>query len=322
MSIVVSIPSPKRQAWWVEQLQSLMQNWQVRGADDPGPPAAVRYVVVWQPEPGWMARFVNLKAIVSIGAGIDHVLADPDCPRDIPIIRTTGPDLVQRMREYIALQVLRMHRQLPTLQRAQQEQRWSQIITPTAGERRVGLMGLGTLGSACAHTLLSLGFPVSGWSRSGSMIDGARSGARSGAHSGVRSHAGDAELDDFLADCDILVCLLPLTTATRQCLRGSLFDRLPHGACLINAARGDHLHERDLLRALDSGQISQAALDVFSTEPLPADHPFWGHPCILVTPHVASLIDPATGGRLIAANIEAFERDGAVADQTDPERGY
>ena len=310
MSIVVSIPSAKRQSWWVEHLQSLMQDWQVRGADDAGPPEAVRYVVVWQPTPGWMARFANLKAIVSIGAGIDHVLADPDCPDGIPIIRTTGPHLVQRMREYIALQVLRMHRELPALQSAQRQQRWSQVITPVAGDRRVGLMGLGTLGSACAQTLLALGFQVSGWSRSGRTIDG------------VRGHAGDAERDAFLADCDILVCLLPLTSETRHCLRSSLFDRLPHGACLINAARGEHLREADLLAALDSGQISQAALDVFCTEPLPAEHPFWGHPCILVTPHVASLIDPATGGRLIAANIETYERDGTAIDLADPERGY
>lgn len=310
MSVVVSIPGNRRRAWWVDHLQSLLPDWDIRNSDDPGPVEAVRYVVVWKPRPGWMAGFPGLRAIVSIGAGIDHVLADPECPPQLPIIKTTGPDLVQRMCEYVALQVLRLHRDLPALQQAQAEARWAPAIVPPASRRRVGIMGLGRLGSACAGTLLSLGFQVSGWSRSGSRLDG------------LRSHAGDAQLAAFLADCDILVCLLPLTPATRHCLNARLFAQLPRGASLINVARGEHLVEDDLLQALDSGQLARATLDVFEREPLPPEHLFWSHPQVLVTPHIASLIDPEAGGQIIADNLQRFEAHGRVDDQADRERGY
>ncbi len=310
MSVVISIPSTRRRAWWVTHLRTLLPDWDIRDSDDPGPADAVRYVVVWKPRPGWMAGFPHLKAIVSIGAGIDHVLADPQCPPGVSIIKTTGLDLVQRMREYVALQVLRMHRDLPTLQAAQREARWAPAIVPPASRRRVGIMGLGNLGTACATTLLSLGFQVSGWSRGGTTL------------AGLRSHAGDEQLGAFLTDCDILVCLLPLTPATRHCLNAALFAQLPRGASVINAARGQHLVEADLLAALDSGQIGQAALDVFEVEPLPPEHAFWQHPDILVTPHIASLIDPETGGQIIADNLRTFEAVGRVDDEADLARGY
>ena len=310
MSVLLSMPSPKRRAQWVEQLGAALPGWDVRDADDPGDPAAVEYVVVWTPPPGWMAGFPNLRAIVSIGAGVDHVLADPDCPRDLPIIRTTGEDLTQRMREYVALHVLRLHRRLPEIEAAARERRWSPFVVPPATRRRVGVMGLGNLGGAVAETLIALGFQVSGWSRSGADIDG------------LRSHAGESGRADFLADCEILVCLLPLTPDTRGILDAALFDALPHGASLINAARGQHLVEADLLAALDSGQVSAAALDVFETEPLPEDHPFWTHPNVLVTPHTASLIDPASGVAIVADNLREFARHGTVEDMADAERGY
>ena len=310
MSVVLFIPDPERLAWWVEHLRAEMPGWEVRGADDPGEPAAVEYVVVWQPPPGWMASFPNLRAIVSIGAGVDHVLADPDCPAHLPIIRTTGEDLTQRMREYVALHVLRLHRRLPELEAAAAERHWSRLLVPPASGRRVGVMGLGNLGRAAARTLLGLGFGVSGWSRRGAEI------------AGLRSHAGESGLADFLADCEILVCLLPLTPATRGILDGALFDALPDGASLINAARGQHLVEADLLAALDSGRISAATLDVFATEPLPGDHPFWTHPRVLVTPHSASTIDPVSGGTIIAANLRAFHEHGTVDDIADAKRGY
>ena len=171
-------------------------------------------------------------------------------------------------------------------------------------------MGVGNLGRAAAETLLGLGFAVSGWSRSGADIEG------------LRSHAGEHGLREFLADCEILVCLLPLTPATRGILNEALFDALPRGAAVINAARGSHLVETDLLAALDGGQITAATLDVFETEPLPDDHPFWAHPRVLVTPHTASLIDPVSGGAIIAANLREFDKRGTVDDTADPARGY
>lgn len=310
MSVVLSVPDSARMGRWVERLRAELPGWEIRGRDDPGPTDAVEYVVVWRPAPGWMAGFPNLRAIVSIGAGIDHVLADPDCPRDVPIIKTRGKDLTQRMREYVALHVLRLHRALPELEAAARERRWSPVVVPPATSRRVGIMGLGALGKAAATTLLGLGFAVSGWSRTGKAIEG------------MRGHRGADELADFLADCEILVCLLPLTPATHGILDAELFAALPRGASLINAGRGQHLVETDLLAALDSGQIRQATLDVFTTEPLPAGHPFWSHPAVFVTPHVASLIDPAAGASIIARNLVEFDERGTVADLADAGRGY
>jgi glyoxylate/hydroxypyruvate reductase A len=251
-----------------------------------------------------------LKAIVSIGAGVDHVFADPELPKRAPIIRTTGEDQKIRMREYVTLHVLRLHRRLPEIEAAQARREWLQLVNPPADRRKVGLMGLGEFGADCARTLRAVGFDVAGWSRRPKRIDG------------VESFAGQDDLAAFLARTEILVCLLPLTPATEGVLNAALFSALPKGAAVINCARGGHLVEDDLLDALDSGQISAATLDVFQTEPLPAEHPFWDHPRVLVTPHVASLIDPVAGGEAIAANIRKFLAGEPVRDLVNLEQGY
>ena len=232
---------------------------------------------------------------MSIGAGTDHVEADPEYPiPGVPIVKTVGPDMTQRMREYVALHVLRFHRELPGLEAACREGRWAQVVTPVAPARRVGIMGLGHLGRAAAEIVRDLGFDVAGWSRSGVAPEGVEGFAR-------------GELDAFLARTEILVCLLPLTPETENVLDADALSKLPEGARLINAARGAHLDEDALLEALRSGHLGGATLDVFRTEPLPEDHPFWSEPGVLVTPHVASLIDPVSGGRVIADNLRRLE---------------
>ena len=310
MSVAVYVPVEEKARWWVERLAALMPGRDVRALDEVTETDAVRYLVVWRPRPGDIAQFGRLKAVVSIGAGIDHVLADPRLPPDVPILRTTGRDLTQRMREYVALHVLRHHRDMPRQLRAQRERDWHAIVVPVASNRIVGVMGLGNLGAAAARTLADLGFATRGWSRSG------------GAVPGVETFSGAGERDRFLAGCEILVNLLPLTDATRGILDAGLFGRLAPGACIVNCARGPHLVEDDLLAALATGQIKQATLDVFDQEPLPPGHPFWDHPAITVTPHVASQIDPDTGARLIAANIETFDATGTCDDLADRARGY
>jgi glyoxylate/hydroxypyruvate reductase A len=310
MSIVVSIPDVDKTNWWIEQLQALLPRWTIRPIHDPGDVEAVTYAVVWKPATGAFLPFPNLKAIVSLGAGIDHVLADAELPRQVPIIRTVGTDLTQRMREYVALHVLRHHRDMPAIAANQREKRWQQLVVPPATQRRVGVMGLGNLGGTAARTLASLGFETLGWSRTKREIEG------------ITTYAGNAEFGAFLARCEILVCLLPLTKATTGILDADLFARLPRGASVINAGRGPYLVEDDLLDALESGQLSHATLDVFHVEPLPSEHPFWAHPAITVTPHIASLIDAPTGSRIVAANIERFEMTGHVEDLADAERGY
>lgn len=310
MRVAVYLPAEDKTQWWVDMLQGLLPDWDVVRLQDATSPESVEYAVVWRPRTGDLAGFTNLRAIVSIGAGIDHVLADTDLPADVPIIRTVGSDLTQRMREYVALHVLRHHRDMPRQLRAQAERDWHAIVVPVAPNRIVGVMGLGNLGAAAAQTLAGLGFATRGWARSPKSIFG------------VECYAGAEGFDAFLDGCEILVNLLPLTDDTRGIMNAALFQRLPQGACVINCARGPHLVDNDLLVALDSGHIKQATLDVFHHEPLPTDHPFWSHPAITVTPHVASQIDAGTGGRIIAANLLEFAEHGTCADVADAARGY
>lgn len=310
MSIVVYLGDAQETQEWVDLLSGLLPEFEVRDFDDPGNMDAVEYAVVWAPPAGRIAQFPNLKAVVSIGAGVDHVLRDPQLPRHLPILRTTGPDMVQRLREYVSLHVLTHHRDLAITDANQAQAVWQQIVTPVAQKRRVGIMGLGNIARACAQTLASLGFDTAGWSRSGGEVEG------------VKVYSGTDGLPDFLARTDILVCLLPLTPQTRDILNADLFARLPRGARLINAARGGHLVEADFLEALANGQLGGATLDVFRTEPLPADHPFWRHPKIRVTPHIASMIDAETGASVIATNIRAFAATGTSEAIADANRGY
>ena len=299
-----------RAAWWKEHMSGLLPEMEVFLADEELDRDAIEYAIVWLPEPGWLKTFPNLRCIVSIGAGIDHVLRDPELPLDVPIIRTTGEDLSVRMREYVSLHVLRLHRRLPEIEAAQSLREWRQIVEPPAHARKVGIMGLGNLGADCAQTLATIGFDVAGWARSEKSIDG------------VTCFSGDESRAEFLRRSEILVCMLPLTPATEGILNAELFAELPKGAKIINVARGQHLVEADLLQALDSGQIRAATLDVFHQEPLPDDHPFWDHPDILVTPHIASLIDPVAGGERIAVNLKRFIAGETVEDLVTPGKGY
>ncbi|MDB6454105.1 2-hydroxyacid dehydrogenase [Falsirhodobacter sp. 20TX0035] len=309
MNVAIYLPSETKTQDWIRMMGELMPDWNFHPLTAVPDPEAIRYAVVWRPTTGCLRPFPNLKAIVSIGAGIDHVLADEDLP-DLPIIRTVGTDLTQRMKEYVALHVLRHHRNMPALQASQARSEWAPVVVPPATRRRVGVMGLGNLGAEAAKCLSAIGFDVVGWARSPKTIDG------------VTTFSGAAGFGDFLDGTEILVNLLPLTDETRGILNNDTFNRLKRGASIINAARGPHLVDDDLLGALASGQIAAATLDVFHVEPLPSDHPFWQHPQITVTPHVASLIDAPTGSRIISRNLRAFEKDGTVADLADARRGY
>ncbi|MPZ11278.1 MAG: glyoxylate/hydroxypyruvate reductase A [Kiloniellaceae bacterium] len=310
MSLVVRVGSAARAPWWRDTLQSLLPEVDVRLWDDPGDRSKVEYAVVWQPPPGGLKSFPNLKVIVSMGAGIDHVLRDPELPRHLPIIRTVGPDLRQRMREYVLLHVLRLHRRLPETEASFRRKEWNQLITPVAPERPVGVLGLGNMGADSASHLAHIGFEVHGWSRRPKNV------------AGVICHSAAEGLDRLLKRVEILVCLLPLTPQTTGILNKELFAKLPEGACLINAGRGQHLVEEDLIPALDSGQLGGATLDVLQVEPAAEDHPFWTHPKILLTPHIASLIDPEVGSRLIAANLKLFMAGKPVPDMVDVAQGY
>lgn len=310
MNIALHMPNAKRLAWWTRELRQLLPEHTVLPHDVIITLADVDIAVVWKPPPGWLASLPNLQLTISIGAGIDHIVMDPAYPENVPIVKTTGPEMIERMREYIVLHVLRFHRQLPLIQAQQAKKTWKSVITPTASQRQIGIMGMGGMGQAAATSIAQLGFTVRCWSRSPKKV------------ADVESFYGNEQLSTFAYGTDILVCLLPLTDATEGILSQALFSSLAQGACLINAARGQHLVEKDLLSALKSGQLSYATLDVFHVEPLPESHAFWTHPQILVTPHVASLIDPSSGGRVIAENIERFARGEEPNGMTVSSQGF
>ena len=297
-------------ARWRAQLIRLTQDLEVRIWPEIGNPTEIDYALVWRPEPGFLASLPNLKLILSLGAGVDHLLDDPQLPRHLPIVRLVDPHMTDAMSDYVVLQVLRLHRRDLDYRAQQEAGAWRELDQKNAVERRVGILGLGELGQDAAKKLKALGFDVAGWSRSERTI------------SGVRCHAGVPGLTPLLGGSEILVCLLPLTAETEGILNARNLGLLPKGAALVNAARGAHLVEEDLLAALASGQISAAVLDVFREEPLPAGHPFWRHPRVILTPHVAAFTNPATAAPIILDNIRRFEEGRPLLNRIDPARGY
>jgi glyoxylate/hydroxypyruvate reductase len=298
------------EARWRPQLARLMPELEVRVWPEVGDPADIDYALVWHPEPGLLASLPNLKLILSLGAGVDHILRDPHLPRHLPIVRLVDPYMTDAMSEYVVLQVLRLHRRDLDYRAQQEAGVWRELEQKNAAERPVGILGFGALGEDAAGKLKGLGFNVALWSRSKKTVPG------------LASFTGAAALPALLERSEILVCLLPLTPETEGILNTSTFALLPKGAAVINAARGGHLIEEDLLAALASGQLSAAVLDVFRGEPLPADHPFWRHPRIVVTPHVAALTHPPTAAPIILDHIRRFEAGRPLRNRVDPARGY
>ena len=297
-------------ARWQAQLARLTQQLDIRVWPEIGNPMEIDYALVWRPEPGFLASLPSLKLILSLGAGVDHLLGDPQLPRHIPIVRLVDPHMTDAMSEYVVLQVLRLHRRDLDYRAQQEAGIWRELDQQNAAARRVGILGLGELGQDAAKKLKALGFDVAGWSRSEKNLGG------------IASYAGAAGFAPLLSRSEILICLLPLTTETEGILNANTLALLPKGAALVNAARGAHLVEEDLLAALASGQISTAVLDVFREEPLPAGHPFWRHPRVIVTPHVAAFTNPTTAAPIILDNIRRFEDGRPLLNQVDLARGY
>ncbi len=302
--------TPAATARWRPLLGALMPDHEIRYWPDIGDKAAIEYALVWHPEPGLLASLPNLKLVFGLGAGIDHLLRDPALPRHALIVRLVDPYMTHAMSEYVAWSVLRLHRQDLDYRAQQHAAVWRERDQKNAAERPVGILGFGTLGQEAGGKLKALGFDVAGWSR----------GAKSVA--GFDIFDGAAGLDGLLARSEILVCLLPLTPETAGILNARAFARMPRGAGLVNAGRGGHLVEDDLVPALDSGQLSGAVLDVFLEEPLPAGHPFWRHKRIIVTPHVAAETHPPTAAPIIREAIRRFAAGLPVANAVDLARGY
>jgi len=289
----------------------------VRVAPDLGDVAQIEHALVWQPPKGLLRTLPNLRLIISVGAGVDALLADPDLP-PVPMVRFVDADLTGRMTEYVALHVLYHHRRMSEFRELQARKVWRYLAEPAAREVRVGLMGLGVLGSAAARALTVFGYRLRGWARSPKTLEG------------IDCYAGNAELDAFLSETDILVVLLPLTPETRGILDRRLLAKLPrrgHGArwpgpVLINAGRGGLQADADILASLEAGELYAASLDVFEAEPLPHSSPFWSHPRVVVTPHNAAESTPAAIAHYALKQIAAERRGEPLANLVDRRRGY
>ncbi|MEX3934496.1 2-hydroxyacid dehydrogenase [Paraburkholderia phymatum] len=300
---------PERGKQWARLFAQKAPEIPFRLWPDIGDPASVRYLAAWQPPEYSVRTLPNLEVIFSVGAGIDQFDLS-GVPPHIAVVRMIEPGIVEGMVEYVTQAVLTIHRDLFDYALQQRQRAWREMPVRAASSRRVGVLGLGMLGSAVLERLRLFGFPCAGWSRSAHQLEG------------IECYAGVESLDAFLARTDVLICLLPLTGATRGLLDKRLFGKLPMGASFINAGRGPQVNQQDMLDALDRGRLQNAILDVTDPEPLPESHPFWTHPRVRITPHIASATRPETAVDVVLDNIRRH-RDGLpMIGEIDRSRGY
>ena len=311
VTLLLDVPS----GWsghWSGPLSEYMPHARLLGQDEAAAAASrIDYLITFRPRTGLMASLSSLKAVFCLGAGVDGILADPDFPRDLPLMRFVDRSLSRELAQYVVMHVLMFHRGQRYFDAAQALNKWRQRpLLRRTEDTRIGILGMGEIGTMCAERLRDLDFAVTGWSRSRKSVPG------------VDSFAGAGELAPFLARSDILICLLPLTSATHGILNTKTFALLPKGAFVINAARGGHLVEADLVEAIDRGHLAGATLDVFQHEPLPTDSVLWNHPKITVTPHIAAITDPRAAAKAISEGIDAIERGEPAPHRVDIGQGY
>lgn len=265
--------------------------------------------IAWNHPLGSLKEFPNLRLISSMGAGVDHILRDTSIDSSVRITRIVDDGLTMPMTNYVLMAVLNYHKQFFKYLADKENKIWDQQLNPEI-DLTVGILGLGVLGTDVAEKLHMLGFNVKGFSNSRKFVEG------------VESYAGEGELDDFLRKINTLVCMLPLTAGTRNMLNIDFFRKMNRGSILINVARGALLVEEDLLKAMDEGIISSAFLDVFQKEPLPKDHPFWDHPNIYLTPHIASVTNPGAAIPQILENYSLLQKGKPLKNEIDRIKGY
>ncbi|QBA64183.1 2-hydroxyacid dehydrogenase [Muriicola soli] len=278
--------------------------------NEPHPKDEISLAIVWKHPQGCLGEYPNLQCVASFGAGVDFIIEDKSRPAGIPITRVVDDALADDMAEYVLTAVLGHLKNMDQYARDKHASEWHPIPYSRIKDHTIGIMGLGTLGTHVGNALTKLGFRVVGWSR------------HPKTQPGIKVHKGPEEKKDFLNQTSILVCLLPLTSETKGILNKSNLSQLQQGAYLINVARGGHLAENELIPLLDSGQLSGACLDVFQQEPLPENHPFWKHPLIKITPHVASVSDPKSVVPQLVENFRRLQNGEPLLNQIDPDLGY
>lgn len=296
---------------WIKNLHAIDPTLDLRTIDNPGDLSEITTVLAWKPDDAMFPKLPNLKFVQSTGMGIDHLVECPSIPQDVMIARIIDHDMREQMAEYALYGALKAYRNIQHYNQFQAENLWKMKRRLFKEDLTVGVLGLGELGAYVANALKNYGFNVIGWKNSASQPN-----------SDITYYHGADQLPQFLQQCNILVCLLPLTEATRHILNKDTFALLPEGAYLINPARGGHVNEDDLLTAIQSKQLSGALLDVFQTEPLPADHPFWHEPAIEITPHIAAMTNPITASQQVAENFKLIREGQLPNNLVNLNRGY
>ncbi len=295
---------------WRKAFEAALGPVDFRTLNELGDKADIEIALAWKPPSGLIASFPNVRLIVSLGMGVDHLLADDRLPTGVPIVRIMDDGLVGQMSEYAIYWALRHHRDIDKYAASQRARQWKPEDFVDTIHRRIGILGLGTIGQDTAAKFAALGFPTAGWSRSHKTLPG------------IETFHGTDGLARLLARSDILIDVLPLTRDTRGLLDAKAFAALPKGAYFINMARGGHVVDEALLAALDSGHLAGATLDVFNVEPLPADHAYWSHPKVHVTPHIAGATNPRTASPGVIENIRRLRAGQPLIHTIDPAAGY
>ncbi|MDT7830585.1 glyoxylate/hydroxypyruvate reductase A [Pricia sp. S334] len=295
---------------WKEALLTEAPDLDVYSYYENHPKDDIEVALVWKHPEGSLAKYNNLELIACNGAGVDFIFEDPDVPEGIPITRVVDTKLAEDMSEHVLAVILAHLKNLDIYKLQQTQKVWKTRDYHRISDFKVGIMGLGELGSVLAKDLVRFGFEVQGWSNSPKSLEN------------VNSFAGDDELSGFLASTEILVCLLPLTDKTTGILNKSLFKKLPKNAFVINVARGGHLVDLDLIEMLDNDHLSGAGLDVYHQEPLPTSHPFWQHEKIHMTPHYASVSDPKFVVPQIVENYRRLKAGKSLLNEVSRDKGY
>ncbi len=306
MSVLVISPG-RDPAPWVEALKKEYPGINVYAYPEEHDPEEIEYVISWKHPRGIFKHYPNLKVIASMGAGVDHITCDPEIPKNVVITRIIDDQLCVDMSDFV-LALVTDH--LRNISFHHNNHTWEPIQYKRIEEEYIGIMGLGIMGSAVAQTLLKNRFNVSGWAKTPKKL------------AGINTYSGEEQLEKFLNRSTILICLLPLTQETENILKKELFEKLPKGAYIINVARGQHLVEFDLLEMIDKGQLSGASLDVFRIEPLPQEHPFWNHPKIKITPHIASITNPHKVVHQLIDNYRRMEEGKELKNTIERKLGY
>ncbi len=309
MSLLIVLPGRDDEAQRLAaDLRAIDGGIEVRVWPDVGGPECVEMVVASGHPPGFLASFPKLRLVASFGAGVEHLVGDPDLPEDLDIVRTVDSALANGMAEYVVAAVADWRRKAKVYLHDQELGRWRPRAYAFAST--VVLLGMGRMGLAVGQALGAVGHRVIGWSRSGRSFDG------------IECVAGRKVLEEVLPQADVVVCLLPLAPDTVGILGHELFSLMKEGSLLVNVGRGAHLVEDDLITALAEGMPGSAVLDVFREEPLPPSHPFWKHPAITITPHVAALTDPRGAAECIAENWRRLHAGEPLLDLVDRSQGY